>query len=459
MTAAGASGVAGAAGGRVPVLVAVTGAPWESDFVAKLGTESAALTVVRRCVDLADLVATGTTTVVTAALVWPGLRRLDKEALRRLAGSGVAAVGVVTTRSTDEEQVARSLGISVVVGSDTRPEELVSAVAEAAGRLAAEPREVPAPRREVVADTGHEPEPAADSARSATRGRLIAVWGPTGAPGRTTVAIEVASELARMGVETILADADVYGGTVAPALGLLDEAPGLVAGARLANSGRLTAGQLAAAARTVAPRLRVLTGIARASRWPELRVPAVGEVWDLCRDLAALTVVDTSFCIEQDEEIVFDTAAPRRNGVTLMTLECADVVVAVGSADALGVIRLVHALDDLQEAVPAATVRIVTNRVRKTALGGRADREVREVVYGHAGAVPYAGIPYDRDACAAAIAAGKTLAEVAPASPARAALRDLAKGLADVRPGGRSRRRGRAWLSRRGARQTATRTG
>ena len=65
------------------------------------------------------------------------------------------------------------------------------------------------------------------------------MWGPTGAPGRTTVAVGLATELARSGVHTLLADADVYGGVVAQVLGFLDEAPGLAAAVRLANNGQL----------------------------------------------------------------------------------------------------------------------------------------------------------------------------------------------------------------------------
>ena len=54
---------------------------------------------------------------------------------------------------------------------------------------------------------------------------------------------------------------------------------------------------------------------------------------DVARSFAELTVVDLGFCLEADEELSFDTAAPRRNGATLAVLENADLVVAVGSAD------------------------------------------------------------------------------------------------------------------------------
>jgi hypothetical protein len=50
--------------------------------------------------------------------------------------------------------------------------------------------------------------------------------------------------------------------------------------------------------------------------------------------------VDCGFCIEVDEELSYDTAAPRRNGATVTALEQADLVVVVGSADPLGLARL-----------------------------------------------------------------------------------------------------------------------
>ena len=96
---------------------------------------------------------------------------------------------------------------------------------------------------------------------------MVAVWGPTGAPGRTSVALGIAGELAELGFPTMLIDADVYGGVVAQLLGLLDEAPGLAAACRLANNGTLDLPGLAELAVQVRPGLRVLTGIARAERW------------------------------------------------------------------------------------------------------------------------------------------------------------------------------------------------
>jgi Mrp family chromosome partitioning ATPase len=87
------------------------------------------------------------------------------------------------------------------------------------------------------------PRPSTAAVRG--RGRVVAVWGPAGAPGRTTVAIGVADEAARLGVTTLLADADPYGGTVAPTVGLPDEIAGLALASRDAVAGRLGTVQLA----------------------------------------------------------------------------------------------------------------------------------------------------------------------------------------------------------------------
>jgi len=235
---------------------------------------------------------------------------------------------------------------------------------------------------------------------------------------------------------------------VAQVLGLLDEAPGLVAAVRQAGTGRLDLPGLARLATEVVPRLRVLTGIHRADRWPELRAAALDPVWALARSLAGVVVADCGFSLEQDEELVFDTAAPRRNGATLVTLAAADLVVVVGSADPVGVHRLVRALDDLRAVVPDADVRVVLNRVRRGPIGPDPERQLTAALDRYAGVRDPWLVPEDRAACDAALAAARTLREAAPDSPARRALAALAAEIVGVPlrpPRGRllRRRRGR----------------
>src|SRR5690606_21335193 len=161
-------------------------------------------------------------------------------------------------------------------------------------------------------------------------------------------------------------------------------------------------------------RLRVLTGITRTDRWPEVRPGSLEVVWELARGLAETTVADCGFCLEQDEELSFDTQAPRRNGATLTTLEQADVIVAVGAADPVGMQRLVRGLGELGELRPGAEVRVVVNRVRESVIGPDPARQVREALRRYSGVHRVAVVPDDPAAVDAATATGRTLAEAAP---------------------------------------------
>ncbi|MGH8777368.1 MAG: AAA family ATPase [Jiangellaceae bacterium] len=407
----------------VPVLTAVTGAAWESTLVAALERGSD-LSVVRRCVDVADLLAAAAAGHGRAVLLAADLRRLDREVLGRLAAGGIAVVGVAPAGDDDAERRLRQLGITHVVAADAAADEVARAVHSAVDGVS---------RADDAPDVGDHlaaveslPEPVPDP------GQLVAVWGPAGGPGRTTIAVNLAAESALLGKATLLADADTYGGAVAQLLGLLDEAPGLAAATRAANNGQLDLISLVRFARQVTPRLRVLTGITRTDRWPELRPASLEVVWSLARALAEVTVVDCGFSLEQDEELSFDTAAPRRNGATLTTLAQADVVIAVGSADPVGLQRFVRTLPELREMTPTADLRVVVNRLRASVVGADPEGQVRAVLHRYAGVQRVSFVPDDPPAVDAAIMRGQMLAEAAANSRARQALATLAADLAGV---------------------------
>lgn len=432
----------------IELLTALPGAPWEGELVARVERAPAVgVRVVRRCADLADLLAVAASGTGSAALVSADLRRLDRDALARLGAAGVAVIGVAApTDAYGREQLER-LGVAPVLASDTSAEDLADAVAEAVERVrsGAGGTAYAEPLRSLATGAPARAEPEPDPTTRAATGRMVAVWGPAGAPGRTTVAVALASETAALGRRTLLVDADTYGGVVAPLLGLLDEAAGLAAVARLAVGGGLDLAALARTAPEIEPGLRLLSGIPRPDRWPELRPAALEEVYALARRLADVTVVDCGFCLERDEELSFDVAAPRRNGATLATLEQADEVVAVCAGDPLSVQRFVRGLRDLREVVPDAPVRVVVNRVRRGAVGARPEQQLAESLRRYAGVTDAVFVPDDRAALDAALVAGRTLREVAPGSPVRTPVRALAAELAGVPlPRGRRLTRRRA---------------
>ncbi len=411
------------------VVTAVTGAAWEAALVGALDRADHGVTVVRRCVDASDLLATAATGTAHAALLSADLHRLDVDTVTRLAAAGVAVVGLADPADARATERLHALGVATVLPADATPTEVAEALRRAVAGPVVAGHGVADPRAALPAAGGPHPQA---TERRPPRGRVVAVWGPTGAPGRTTVAVGIADEAARLGVPTLLVDADVYGGVVAQVLGLLDESPGLAGAARQAAAGALDEPALKRLAWSVRPQLSVLTGLARADRWPELRPPAVAAVLEEARRSADLVVVDCAFNVEEDEELSFDTAAPRRNGATVTVLESADDVLCVSGADPVGLQRTIRALGQLRDLLPDVEPAVVVNQVRPGPVPGDARQEIGEAIERFAGRSVRSFLPADRAATDAALASGRTLAEVAPGSPLRAGLRTLAAALARV---------------------------
>lgn len=274
---------------------------------------------------------------------------------------------------------------------------------------------------------GGSPRAAADRARS-TSGRVVTVWGPAGAPGRTSVAIAVAAELAALGTTVALADVDTHGASIAPALGMLDEAPGFAAACRLAGNGALTHEELDRIAQRYTSPLgafRVLTGIGRPSRWPELSGERVAAVIQLCRTWVDFTVLDVGSSLENDEEISSDLFAPRRNAASVTAVRDADQIIAVGAADPVGLSRFLRAYVDLEEAASARDVTVVMNRVRASAIGMNPHGQVAQTLARFGGIEAPVLVPHEQAAFDGAVLSGRTLADSAPRSPARLAIKGM----------------------------------
>lgn len=283
------------------------------------------------------------------------------------------------------------------------------------------------------------------SARTVARsGGIVAVWGPSGAPGRTTVAITIAHELARSGATVVLVDADTVGSSVAASLGMLDEAPGLAAACRLAGQDALTTDELERVGRdhpVDVGRLVVLTGISRSSRWPELSADRIARTLELCRTWADHVVIDAGFSLEDDEGLSSDLFAPRRNAATIASLRAADRVVAVGAADPVGVTRFIRAAADLREVVGDTRVDTVMNRVRSSTIGVGAGHQLVTTLRRFGGIEDPVLVPNDTKTADAAVLEARPMGEVSPRSTAVAEIRRYVRAHlvapGEPNPGGR----------------------
>jgi MinD-like ATPase involved in chromosome partitioning or flagellar assembly len=400
---------------RLPVLVAAAGACWEPAAVEAISRD-AALVLHKRCVDVQDLLASAGTGLAAVALVSAELAGLDADSVAGLHGSGVSVVAVVERDSVQEEERIRRLGADRAVGG-TLDGLTVALLTSAEQRRPADP----------------EP-PVGDP--EAARSRFLAVWGPLGAPGRTTVAVGLAAELAARGHRTVLVDADPYGGSVAQHLGVLDEVSGLLVAARAANAGTLGPDRFAAACRQVDERLRVLTGLPRPDRWVEVRGPAFSRLLSEAGSFGRYVVMDAGFAVEDDHADGLGTGGGR-NLMTLTALRRADEVLVVGSPDPVGLSRLARALVGLRELAPGTPARVVVNRMRPSL--GWSERDITGMVEGFLTPAGVHFLPDDRAAADRALMTGRSLRETGDSALTRA-LGQLAAAVVGAPRGPRGRR-------------------
>ncbi len=383
------------------VLVLANGASWESAALGAL-QRSRDFVVLKRCVDIADLMASATTGQADHAVValdTPGLDRIATEHVRRfrvrLVGVNAASAGREGDSIHEVAQWATRLGFASVVGVgevDRLP--TVLAADDTSAHLDAEP----------PAHIEHSVDPGT----SAGAGRVIAVWGPAGAPGRTTVAIGLTAALARRRLRTVLLDADPWGGSVAQQLGVLDEVSGLLAAARLHGTGSLSE-RFGGVCRGLEEFAGVVTGLPRPDRWQEVRPGVIEEVLCLARGVGTV-VVDTGFSLEQDGTVEL-SGRSGRNTMTIEAVANADVVVVVAHPDPVGLTRLANGLTELDEISPGSPRIVVLNRMRQT-LGWSAG-EVVAMTKGLIGPSVRAVLvlPEDRRAVDAAVAGGRFVAD------------------------------------------------
>lgn len=374
------------------VLVLAAGEPWETTLLQEVERQPD-LMVLRRCMDIADLLAaagTGQAQAAVVALTAPGF---DATAVQDLADAGVQCLGVAEQPERDDVLVrVVRIGLETVVGTHDLhhvPGLLRELPDEASGVGTTTPPERP----------GH---------------AVVTVWGPAGAPGRSTLAAALATEISRRERHVTLVDADPCAPSLAQLLGLLEDSSGLVAAARSVGAGQLGE-QLPRHLRRIGTHLDVLTGLPRPDRWNEVR----GESLVAVLEAAAVhgpVVVDTGASLEEtpDQRV-------GRNTLSVESVRRADDLVVVGTPDPVGLTRLVHALGHLREQAGEARIRVAINRMRPGV--GWSQTDVRDLLGPWLGDRPVHFLPEDRAGADRALLAGRSVVEVGHSALAQAVAR------------------------------------
>ena len=255
-------------------------------------------------------------------------------------------------------------------------------------------------------------------------GKIIAVWGTHGAPGRSTLALALAAYLNEQG-STILVDCDINAPSQVQLLGLPEDSSGLASAARLATHGELDSTRLVQTLLSAKADLQVLTGLGRSGRWRELPVASMNKVWEVCRHTAEYTVVDLSGGLE--EERVEDFAMePDHDAVAAALLEQADLTLIVGAADPVGIRRLIQLLNSSRQAVGGRS-QVVVNRVRSSTAGADPNSAIGSVLARYTSASDIVYVPVDYRLFDKALMQAQPVAVVESRSAAAKSIAKLAK--------------------------------
>jgi len=265
---------------------------------------------------------------------------------------------------------------------------------------------------------------------------VLAVWGPAGSPGKSTIATNLASELSLAGERVLLIDLDTLAPSLALGLGLVDTPAGLSACLRLAEQNRLSLDEFNRLTISIAlgrNELRFMSGVSSPHRWPEVTEERFekllrdisGQVDHVVLDLAQATSFKSNL-IHPSTMNPFDF---NRDSLLRSVLSKADKVVLVSGSDPIAAQRFLLAREFLSELDSTIDPFVVVNRFRTGALGSRAKDELEQTYLSLAKSRVDVFIPEDRDNLDKAILNGLPLALLKRSSPARVAIAELAKQL------------------------------
>lgn len=265
---------------------------------------------------------------------------------------------------------------------------------------------------------------------------VFAIWGPAGSPGKSTIAINVASELALAGEKVLLIDLDTLAPSLALGMGLVDTPAGLSACLRLAEQNRLTIDEFNRLTLSIAlgrNELRFMSGLSSAHRWPEVTPERVEKLLADLQGIVDYVVLDLAQATFYKSNLVHPSSlnSHESNRDTLLrsVLAKAGKVVLVSGSDPVSAQRFLVARELLNEIDSTLDPFVVVNRFRTGALGSRAKDDLEQTYLSLAKLRVDVFIPEDRDNLDRAMLNGLPLALLKRSSPARVAIAELAKQL------------------------------
>lgn len=270
-----------------------------------------------------------------------------------------------------------------------------------------------------------------DSAQPSTRlaAKNIACWGSSGS-GKSSLAVNLACELADMGQRVLLVDADSTQPSLAALLAIRSPGPGITAALRLVRAGRFDLSELERLGHKVElnqKSLQLITGMNNPARWAELDSAALAAFAQQSANWFDFVIWDIASNLESG--VVGGELGAERNAAANTIIGIADTVLATFLADPVGINRFLFDIRCIgREFIPIA------NRVRSAVLGRQPERQLRDALFQLARVKLNHEIPDDQGF-------DEMLKNVRPLmlqsnrSRARESIRQLAQELMDIQNG------------------------
>ena len=327
---------------KTEILLAIDDKNWELEMGRAI-SESALIKIARRCVDLSEVLTMIEVGTYQAVIISSELSGLDLEAISKIKNSGTLVIGVFNESEFEKADYMSALGFNSILSYSINNAEVYL--------------------NNLIFLLNQNLQGEEDPNNNSKIPGLIVVWGTDGAPGRSSLAIDLASYLNKKFKSCLLIDADAQAPSLGMSLGISEEISGLSAALHLAQKGKLTDESFSDCLDLNRERISVLTGILRANRWIELRGSSFERVLEFASKKFLFQVVDTNATLPDEMDTNYpEFDSTHRFGHLVTLFKKAEKIIFVVKATPLGIIRAAEVLGN-QNFIDTRQFTVIVNQI------------------------------------------------------------------------------------------------